>query len=230
VTQAVGAIWTPAAAACDHRAMIELYFSPGTAAMVVHWLLLELDVPHELRRVDLASGAQHSAEYRALNPAGRVPTLVEHGIAQTEAAAITMQLADRFSPGELSPAVGTAERAAYYQWMFFCANTLQPHYRAWFYPDEPAGPEHVDAVKARAREAIEGAWAQVAAHLGDGRTYMLGEGLTALDFMVTMLMRWSRNMPRPSDRWPVLAAYAARMKARPSFRELYTREGLTEWP
>lgn len=210
--------------------MIELYFSPGTAAMVVHWLLLELDLPHELRRVDLANGGQHTAEYRALNPAGRVPAIVVDGAVQTEAAAIVMQLADRFAPATLAPALASPERAAYYQWMFFCANTLQPHYRAWFYPDEPAGPDHTAAVKEQARIALERAWEQVAHHLGDGRPYMLGASLTALDFMVTMLMRWSRNMPRPSDRWPVLAAYAARMKARPTFQELYAREGLTEWP
>jgi glutathione S-transferase len=209
--------------------MIELYFSPGTAAMVVHWLLLELDLPHELRRVDLAAGGQHTAAYRALNPAGVVPTIVIDGAVVTEAAAIVLHLADRHAPSTLAPALGSPERAAYYQWMFFCANTLQPAYRAWFYPDEPAGDAHIDAVKDKARARIERAWEQVAAHLGDGRAYMLGDAVTAVDFMVTMLLRWSRNMPRPSDRWPVLAAYAARMKARPTFRELYAREGLTEW-
>ena len=42
-------------------------------------------------------------------------------------------------------------------------------------------------------------------------------------------MRWSRNMPRPASDWPHLAALIVRMKARPSFRTLYEREGLTEW-
>jgi glutathione S-transferase len=36
-------------------------------------------------------------------------------------------------------------------------------------------------------------------------------------------------MPRPADDWPALAALAARLKARPSFRTLYAREGLEEW-
>jgi glutathione S-transferase len=36
-------------------------------------------------------------------------------------------------------------------------------------------------------------------------------------------------MPRPTDQWPVLLAYAQRMKARPRFREVYAREGLTDW-
>jgi glutathione S-transferase len=44
-----------------------------------------------------------------------------------------------------------------------------------------------------------------------------------------MLMRWSRNMPKPATEWPAIAEYVARMKARPSFRTLYEREGLTEW-
>ena len=50
-----------------------------------------------------------------------------------------------------------------------------------------------------------------------------------MDFYATMLMRWSRNMPKPAHEWPALGAYAARMKARPSFKTLYQREGLTEW-
>ncbi len=58
---------------------------------------------------------------------------------------------------------------------------------------------------------------------------MLGAKLAIVDFMTTMLMRWSRNMPKPVDRWPVLHAYAQRMKALPSWKEMYRREGLTEW-
>ncbi|HVK78719.1 MAG TPA: glutathione S-transferase family protein [Kofleriaceae bacterium] len=209
--------------------MLTLHYSPGTASLVVHWLLLELDVPHELRRVDLDAGEQKSPAYLKLNPAGRVPTLVVDGQAIGEAAAIVMHLADLHPAARLAPAPGTPARASYYQWMFFAANTLQPAYRAWFYPTEPAGEAHVDAVKAQARTQIEAAWERVAAHFDDGRPYLLGDELSAADFMITMLMRWSRNMPRPAHTAPSLAAYAARMKARPTFRELYAREGLTEW-
>ena len=55
------------------------------------------------------------------------------------------------------------------------------------------------------------------------------EGVTAADFVTTMLMRWSRNMPKPATEWAAIAAYVKRMKARPSFKVLYEREGLTEW-
>jgi glutathione S-transferase len=47
--------------------------------------------------------------------------------------------------------------------------------------------------------------------------------------MLTMLMRWSRNMPRPVDDWPQLHDYARRMKDRPAFAETYRREGLADW-
>jgi glutathione S-transferase len=53
--------------------------------------------------------------------------------------------------------------------------------------------------------------------------------VTAADFVTTMLMRWSRNMPKPATEWPAISGYVKRMKSRPSFKTLYEREGLTEW-
>ena len=211
--------------------MMTLYHSPATAAMVVHWLLIELELPHRLHSLDFDKREQKSPDYLKLNPAGVVPTLViDDGPPICEAAAIALHLGDLVPARGLVPALATPARAQCYQWMFFLANTLQPAYRAWFYPTEPAGEANVEASKHEARARIETAWGQVAAHLeSSGGPYMLGEKLSVVDFMTTMLMRWSRNMPKPVDRWPVLHAYAQRMKARPSWTELYRREGLTEW-
>jgi glutathione S-transferase len=44
-----------------------------------------------------------------------------------------------------------------------------------------------------------------------------------------MLMRWTRNMPRPAMGWPHLARYIRGLRALPSFIELNAREKLTEW-
>src|SRR5690606_26917304 len=212
------------------RAMsVVLYGSQSTASLVVHGLLIELGIGHELHQLDFDRREQKSPRYLALNPAGRVPTLVIDGQVLTESAAIAMHLADLHPEAGLSPAPGTPERGDYYRWMFFCAYTLMPAYRGWFYPDEPAGPEQVERVRASSRAVIEGAWQQVADHLDAGGPYLLGERRSVADFMLTMLMRWSRNMPRPSDRWPALAAHAARMKGLPSFAEVYRREGITDW-
>jgi len=209
--------------------MFTLYFSPGTASFVVHWLLLELDLPHELRRLDLDASEHKQAVYLALNPAGVVPTLVVDGRPICEAAAIALHLADVDTSRRFAPAPGTLARASYYQWMLTCANTLQPAFRAWFYPAEMAGEPNAAAAKQHARNKIEAAWDLAAAHLDARGPYLLGDQPTTPDFMLTMLMRWSRNMPKPATSWPALARLAAAMKARPTFAELYRREGLSEW-
>jgi len=206
-----------------------LYGSPSTASLVVHWLLIELEIPHALQMLDFDKHEQKSPEYLKLNPAGRVPALVIDGQVLTEAAAIVMHLADSHPEARLAPVLGSLQRAQYYRWMFFMANTLQPAYRAWFYATEPAGVDNVEAVKEQARRQIENAWQDVADHLQVNGPYLLGKELSAADFLLTMLMRWSRNMPRPSDTWPVLKAFADRMKSRPAFKEVYAREGLTDW-
>ena len=113
--------------------------------------------------------------------------------------------------------------------MLHLANTLQPAFRDWYYPEEAAGPDHTDAVRTRAAETIDAAWDQVEAHLAKRGPYLLGPSVSAADFLLTMLMRWSRNLPRQATEWPQLGALAQRMKARPGFRLLYEREGLQEW-
>jgi len=210
--------------------MYTLYYSPGTAALVVHWLLIELDAPHRLRRLNLSEGEHKRPEYLSLNPAGVVPTLLIDDQPICEAAAIVMYLADAHPESGLAPTGDSLQRAPYYQWMCFSANTLQPAFRTWFYPAEAAGEPASAAAMEAAREKIETAWTQVDAYLASRGGYLLGgDAPSAADFMLTMLMRWSRNMPRPATDWPHLAELVRRMKARPSFAELYAREGLTEW-
>ncbi len=206
-----------------------LYWSPGTASLALHWMLIELGEPFEAVKVDIEQGENKRPGYLTLNPAGHVPTLVVDGAVHAEVAAMLMLVAERDPAGRFDVEPGAPERADYLQRMVFLANTLQPAYRAWFYPHEPAGPEHVEAVQAMARVRIETALARMDANLADGRTYMLGERLTAVDFLATMLTRWSRNMPRPATAWPHLKAYVDHMRVMPSLRDVHRREGLGDW-
>ena len=208
---------------------VVLYGARSTASLVVHWLLIELGIEHELVLLDIERREHKTPGYLAINPQGRVPTLVIDGQVLTESAAICMHLADLHPASGLAPATGTPARADYYRWMCFAAYTLMPPYRAWFYADEPAGAGNAEAAREQARLAIEAAWQQVDDHLRAHGPYMLGGSVSVVDFIFTMLMRWSRNMPRPSDDWPALHALARRMKDMPSFREVYRREGLQDW-
>lgn len=209
--------------------MYTLYYSPGAASLVVHWLLIELGVPHELKKLDIAAKEHKTAEYLKLNPAGVVPTLIVDGAPVTECAALALLLAERHPEAGFEPAPGSPERATYLMWTLHLANTLQPAFRLWWYPHEAAGEEHVAAAQALAGERIGGVFDRLDAHLAVHGPYICGNQVRAVDFLATMLMRWSRNMPKPATEWPHLATYAARMKARPSFKTLYERESLTEW-
>jgi glutathione S-transferase len=206
-----------------------LYYSPGAASLAVHWLLIELGAPHALIRVDLEAKQQKSAAYLRLNPSGVVPTLIVDGAARHECAALLLLLAERHPDAGLAPAVGSPARADFLQWTLYLANTLQPAFRCWFYPDEPAGAEHAEAAKAAARVRIEAGWDRIDAHLARPGAFIAGDAPTAVDFLATMLMRWSRNMPRPATAWPAIDAYVRKMKARPAFQTVHQREGLTEW-
>ena len=206
-----------------------LYYAPGSASLLVHWLLIELGAEHQLQLVDTAARAHKSPEYLAMNPNGVVPTLVIDGKPQYEAAALAMMLAERHPQARLAPAFDDPRRADYLQWMFNLANMLQPLFRQWWYPNEPAGEAHREAVLAACVPRIEAHWQRIEDHLAAHGPYLLGAEPSVADFYLCMLMRWSRNMPRPATGWPHLAALAGLLKARPSFKTLYAREGLTEW-
>ena len=206
-----------------------LYYAPGSASLVVHLALLEIGAPHELKFVDMQAQAQKDPEYLKLNPQGRVPTLIVDGQPVFESAALLMLLAERHPEAGLAPPPGSSLRGAWFQWIVYCANTLMPMFRLWFYPTDAAGEtEHVPAVRALVQARIEAAFDLLDAHLAANGPYMLG-GFSGVDLLLTMLMRWSRNMPKPATQWPALKNLADLVRARPSWKRLYEIEGLTEW-
>lgn len=198
--------------------------------MCVHQALIEANVQYRLVRVDLQAGEQRDPAYLRLNPGGVVPTLLIDAAPLTETAALLMTVATRHPEARLAPAESSASRAAWYQWIVYLANTLQPAFRLWFYPADISDDADVQAIlKAATGGRIEGIWARIDAHLLAQGPYLLGAEFSAADLMLIMLMRWSRNMPRPATEWTAPQQYAARMKARPSWKKLYALEGLSEW-
>ena len=208
--------------------MYTLYYAPGSANLFVHLALLETGAPFELKRIDIEKGEQRSAAYLAINPHGVVPTLIVDGKPQGEAAALAMLLAERHPEAALAPAPGSAQRGDYLQWMCYLANSLQPLFRQWFYPGDHLA-EGADIIKQNARNGIEKCWSHIDAHLAAHGPCLLGERFGLVDLYALMLMRWSRNMPKPATEWPHVAALAARLKARPSWQQVCDVEGLVEW-
>ena len=210
--------------------MYTLYYSPGTASMCVHQALIETNAEYRLVLVDLQAGGQRDPAYLQLNPSGVVPTLLIDSVPYSESAALLMTLATRHPQAGLAPPDTSSSRIAWYQWIVYMANTLQPAFRSWFYPgDNSDDPDTQARLVPATRRKIEGAWTRIDAHLAAQGPYLLGAEFSAADLMLIMLMRWSRNMLKPATEWPALRQYAARMKDRPSWKQLYALEGLTEW-
>jgi len=208
--------------------MYTLYYHTGAASLPVHWLLVELGVPHSLVHIDLEKQQHKSAEYLKVNPTGMIPALVVDGTPRAEVAALLLLLADRHTHPRFAPGIEDPSRPEYLQWMFYLANTVQPAFRAWFYPNDLGGESHAAIVKEQGRKMIEGVWARLDAHLAK-QTYLVGNSVTAVDFLAVTLMRWSRNMPTPATKWSHIKSYADRMVAMPSFQTVKRIEGMEEW-
>ena len=209
--------------------MYTLYYSPGTASMVVHQALLEIGAPYRLELVDFEAGAQRDPSYLRLNPHGTVPTLLIDGKPMIESAALLMILAERHPDAHLAPAPGTSQRDAWYQWIVYLSNTLAATYRFWFYPDDLGAPQHSTATRNALQRKIEGVWDRLDTHMSGQGPYILGGDFSGADLLLIMLMRWSRRMPRPATDWPALRKHADLVRARPSWKKLCELEGLTGW-
>ncbi|WP_345816511.1 glutathione S-transferase [Paraburkholderia sp. PREW-6R] len=198
--------------------------------MAVHWMLIEMAIPFEAKLVDIDVDAQRDPAYLRLNPAGRVPTMIVDGTPRHETAALLMLLSERHPEAALAPGAGFPNRAAWLEMMIYLANTVLPAMRDWFYADIDGAPAaDAQAVRALAQRRIEAAWDRLDAQLAGGHRFLVGNALSTADFLAIVLMRWSRNMPRPATGWPHLSGYIRRMRALPSFIDLVARERLTEW-
>ncbi|HVC55353.1 MAG TPA: glutathione S-transferase family protein [Stellaceae bacterium] len=111
--------------------MLTLYFSPGSSAMATHIALHEIGVPFEARLTPLHQNAHRAPDYLAVNPEGKVPTLMIDGRPLTEVAATLWYLARRYPEAGLLPQFGDIEaEARVISWMSFIASTIHPARRA----------------------------------------------------------------------------------------------------
>ena len=184
--------------------MLTLYFAPGTSSMATHIALHEIGVPFESRPLSFAGQEQRRPSYLALNPEGKVPTLVVDGRPLTEVAAILWYLARAYPAAELLPRDDPEAEAQVISWMSFIAATLHPaRYR---------GVDNTMAVYGVAdRRLGDAEWAIGRFSIADIHLFRLYWRIRgALDF--------------PPDRFPRLTAHYERMMARPAVQKTITIE------
>lgn len=72
--------------------MLTLYLAPGSSSMAPHIALREVDARFEIRALSFARRENRSPDYLAINPEGKVPTLLVEGRPLTEVAGILFYL------------------------------------------------------------------------------------------------------------------------------------------
>jgi glutathione S-transferase len=106
--------------------MLTLYFNSGASSMAPHIALHEVGAPFESRHISLANKENRAPAYLAINPEGKVPTLVIDGRKLTEVAGILFYLAKSFPESRLLPEGDIEAEAQAVSWMSFIAATLHP--------------------------------------------------------------------------------------------------------
>src|SRR5215813_12569610 len=102
---------------------MKLYEFGPTRSIRVRWTLQELGVDFEPIRVNLVAGEHRRPEFLEINPAGRIPVLVDRDLVLTESVAIVLYLAEKYSDRGFLP-IDMRERAEVYRWCLFAATEL----------------------------------------------------------------------------------------------------------
>ena len=194
------------------------------AMLVVH----HLELPVEVVQVDLTKGAHKSPQYVALNPSGKVPTLVDDDFVLTESWAIMAYLADQ-KPGPLYPLEPKA-RAHVQQWMFWAASHVMPQISALnfenmlkaFFGMGPADPARV----ALAEKELRTAAAVLDAELGK-HTWVAGDTLTIADFAIAAPLMATERAKLPVTDFVNLQRWFSAIKALPAWQATEPKIGLT---
>ena len=192
--------------------MIIFYGAPASSAGRTHWMLEEVGVRYEYRRVDLQDPLVME-EFRQLNPGGKVPFIIDGDLRLFESAAINLYLAERYKP-ELFP-TSLVERALCYQWSFWSITNLQPEALAFmFQVMRPEGTRD-EKVMAAAKDNV----AQLIAQLELALTgpFLVGDRFSVADVnagaVANLALRAGAAQPGPR-----VGMWIEALRARPAYQ------------
>jgi glutathione S-transferase len=175
--------------------MLTLYFASGASSFAPHIALHEIGVAFEGKPMSFKRDDMRSPDYLAINPEGKVPTLVVDGRPLTEVAAILFYLARRFPDAGLLPPDDIEAEAQAVSWMSFIASTLHP-------------------ARQRGLDYAKEAYAIADRRLGDG--WAIGRYSIADIHLFRLYWRLTNSLHPEPEMFPNLTAHYARMMARPA--------------
>lgn len=200
--------------------MLKLYYNAAPNPLKVALFLEESGLPYEGVAVDTRRGQQHEAPYRAINPNGKVPAIVDGDVTVFDSNAILLYLAEK--TGQFLPPNSPAARGELLSWLMFVASGVGPfsgqavHFRNFAPGDNPYARKRYD-FEARRH------WRIVDDRLGQGR-YMLGDTYTIVDMAV---WGWAPRIPAmlgdgAMAEFPNIARFLAEIDARPAAQRALT--------
>lgn len=186
--------------------MLKLYFDPQSRSQVAKWMLDEAGVEYEIVPTLIREKAHKKPEYLKINPAGKLPALVDGRTRVFENAAICMYVADKFPQARLAPPLDSPDRGRYLSLLVYSTAQLEPAMG-----DSLLGVRSNNS--ARGWTNFEQAKDAVERELGEG-PYLFGARFTAADVMIGSMFIWHRAFGGRSNR-PKIDAYINRLQARP---------------
>ena len=201
---------------------MKLYYSPGACSLASHIALREAGLSFELVKV-VGRGVPKTAgdeAYLDVTPKNYVPALrLDDGQVLTEGTAIMPYVADQVPAKNLAPAAGTLERYRLHEWFGYLNSEVHKAFGPFFTPGAS------DEAKQAARDNLGRKFDFIVSQLGN-RDYLLASGFSVADAYLFVLLGWTRIVNVDLAKWPVLAAYHARIAARPAVVESMKAEGL----
>lgn len=166
----------------------------SSRALRAHWALVFLGLDYETQAIRTRTPAMETPDYRAVNPRGKIPTLIDGDLTVTESPAIVAYLAERYSTPErrLIPEE-IEQRALYFEWMSFIsmeldATSLYVLRRHEGLPEiYGAAPDACLATRAYFERMLSAA----VLRLEDERRYLLGEDFSGVDILMTTCLDWA---------------------------------------
>lgn len=192
---------------------MKLYEFAPTRSIRARWMLQELGVDFEAVTVNLMAGEHRRPEFLAINPAGKLPVLIDDGLVLNESAAIVLYLAEKYPDRGFMP-TDLRLRAEAYRWLFFAVTELeQPLWRISKHTAILPPEDRLAADVPLARRDFLAMAAVLEKHMQD-RAYVLGERVSAADFVMAYTLDWADVVELLGD-FPALRSYLGRMYARP---------------
>ncbi len=204
--------------------MYKLFYYPRNASWAPHLVLAEMGLSFELVLVDRKSNEQKSPEYLLLNPSGRIPTLSCENTVIFESAAICLYLCERHPESGLIPVVGSAERAKFYQWLFYLNSTIQPELMVYFYPQKHTFGEETKKIVMAQESRVIDMFSLIDREL-EGREFLVGSHITVCDYFLFMLSHWASGLSQPPLSFKNLGSYLRNLAKREAVISVCQTEG-----